>query len=188
MMKQIFIVVAAIGLMGTSAHAWAPYFSAGGSLGFSLNGDSARSGGFSGALGVRYTVANTPMRTEFEYANLIYRKTYTIDTANGPANHDYDLDTQMYVMNIMASPKIPLRRSGLNIGLTAGAVTYKRDLGWAPGADDGRQTTFVYGATAGLGLNLMGGLYADVGVRYLRTLDDDVIDNLTPYFNLRYGF
>ena len=171
-----------------SAHAWSPYLSAGGSLGFSLSGDNARSGGFSGAAGLRYTVANIPMRTEFEYSNLIYRKTYHFDTVAGRDSLDYDLKTQMYLVNVLANPKIPMMRSGFHIGLSAGALTYRRDLGDGLDVDTGTQTTFIYGATAGVALNLIGGLYGDIGVRYLRTLDDDVVDNLTPYFNLSYGF
>ncbi len=184
---KVFAVVAACMTAG-AAHAWAPYFSAGGSLGIGLGKDSARSGGFSGAAGIRYKVSDLNMRTEFEYSNIIYKKEYKVQTAEGTYKHDYDLKTNMYLVNVYADPQMPLTHSGLHIGLTAGAVTYHRDLPDFIDADTGRKTTFVYGATAGLGLHLLIGLYADVGVRYLRTLDDDVVDSLSPYFSLRYGF
>ena len=187
-MKKILLSALILILGIAPAHAMSPYISAGGSLGFSLSGDNARSGGFSGAAGLRYTVANIPMRTEFEYSNLIYRKTYHFDTGAGRDSLDYDLKTQMYLVNVLANLKIPMMRSGFHIGLSAGALTYRRDMPDSLGGDTGTQTTFIYGATAGVALNLIGGLYGDIGVRYLRTLDDDVVDNLTPYFNLSYGF
>ncbi len=185
--KSIIMTVTAI-ICATSAYAWSPYFSAGGSLGISLGGDSARSGGFSGAAGVRYKLANVQMRTEFEYSNTIFRKEYDLETANGPATYDYDLKTQMYLVNLLATPRFSTRRSGVHFGLIAGAVTYKRDLPDFIRDHNDTKTSFIYGATAGVGLNLAGNLFTDIGVRYLRTLDDNVIDNFTPYFNLRYGF
>ena len=188
MMTRKLTLFLLIGLIITPAHAWSPYFSAGGSLGLSLGGDNARSDGFSGVAGVRYKLANVQMRTEFEYANTIFRKEYQFQAANGPATHNYDLKTQMYLVNILATPRFSTRRSGIHFGLTAGATTYKRDLPDFIRDHNDTRTSFIYGATAGIGLNLAGNLFTDIGVRYLRTLDDDVIDNFTPYFNLRYVF
>lgn len=170
------------------ALAWAPYFSAGGSLGLGLGHDSARGGGFSGAAGVRYKISDVNMRTEIEYSKRIYEKEYKYTTADGEHHHDYDLNTDMYLLNVFVDPQMPLTHSGLHIGATAGAVTYRRDLPDFIDADDKTKTTFVYGASAGLGLHLLIGLHADVGVRYLRTLDDDVMDSISPYINIRYGF
>ncbi len=188
-MKSKIATFAFIGaLLAGPAYAWAPYFSGGGSLGIGLGDDKARSGGLSGALGVRYKVSDMNMRTEFQYSNTIFRKEYKEHTATGTQKHDYDMKTNMYLINVFADPQMPLTHSGLHFGLSAGAVTYRRDLPDYIGASDKSKTTFVYGASAGLGLRLLIGLHADIGVRYLRTLDDDVINGISPYINLRYGF
>ena len=175
-------------LVAMPAMAWAPYFSGGASLGVKMGGDSVRSGGFSGAAGVRYRVSDMNMRTEFEYSNVIVRKEYKFQTANGPTTYDYDMKTQMYLVNVYADPQLPLMHSGLHVGLTAGALTYRRDLPDFAGGADAARTTFVYGASAGFGLRLVMGLHLDAGVRYLRTADRDVVAGFSPYAGLRYGF
>ncbi len=182
-MTKIILVAVFAGL-GSNANAITPYFSAGGSLGIGGGDSSVRSGGFSGTVGVRYKLADINMRTEFEYNNLVFNKKYTYASNE----YDYDLKTQLYLVNVLADIYGNVLKSGLHFGISVGAADYKRDLPEYWDIDDRDKLSFVYGATAGVGIYMLAGLYADVGVRYLRTLDDDAIDSFNPYFGLRYGF
>lgn len=183
MLRKIPLII--LGLSATiPAHAITPYFSVGGSLGLSSGDGTLRSGGFAGAFGVRYEVADINMRTELEYNNAIYSKQYTV----ADITYDYDMKTQLYLVNMLADIHIGELRSGLQFGLTAGIADYTRDLPDALDIYDANKTSFVYGATAGFAIYLIGGVSADVGIRYLRTADSDGIDSLNPYFTLRYGF
>lgn len=182
-MKKIAIIVG-LCLCARGAVAITPYFSAGGSVGIGGGDGAVRSGGFAGAFGVRYKVADINMRTELEYNNLIYDKEYKY----AGQTYDYDLKTQLYLVNVLADIYGNGMRSGLHLGVTAGVADYKRDLPKFLGGVMGDKTSFIYGASAGVGIYMLAGLYADVGVRYLRTMDDDGIDSLSPYFTIRYGF
>lgn len=178
-MKHIVGFMMILMLTSGPAMAWSPYFSAGGSV--SLNGAG---GGFAGAAGVHYDLGPFNMRTEFEYANTVFSRDYKYMAQT----HSYDLETNLYMANVYADFRIDKLRSGLHFGLTAGVADYRHKYPEYIGLDTDRKTSFLYGATAGVGLYMIGGLVADIGVRYLRTADADGIDNLSPYFNLRYGF
>ena len=183
-----YITIALLSLIIAPAHALTPYLSAGVTSGIQSNGKHAStsySSLWSITGGVQYALTNNiSMRNGVEYA----MSDYTFKNSAAGIDYEYDTKVQMCMGNIVADFHPTGFRSSLYAGISAGITNYDTELKHPYAAPSEEHSTFTYGAMAGISVNLIGGLYADLGVRYLTTADAGNDGNLVTTANLHMGF
>ncbi|MBP5707446.1 MAG: outer membrane beta-barrel protein [Alphaproteobacteria bacterium] len=188
MKKYIFTTLFALILLPHNATALTPYFSTGMTGGFQNSGkhaSTAYSTLWTMTFGIKYGLTdNIAMRNEIEYAKSDYN--FTSDV--GGINYEYDASAQIYMGNIIAEFRPVGFSSSLYAGFSAGTTNYETTLHHPFSAPTESFSTFTYGATAGVSLNLIAGLYVDLGLRYLTTADAGDDGNLTTTAGMHIGF
>lgn len=188
MKKYIFTILFALALLPYNATALTPYLTTGVTGGFQNSGkhaSTAYSTLWTMTFGIKYGLTdNIAMRNEIEYAKSDY--SFTSDV--GGINYEYDTNTQIYMGNIIAEFRPIGFSSSLYAGISAGQTNYKTTLKRPYSAPTESFSTFTYGATAGLSINLIAGLYIDLGLRYLTTADAGDDGNLTTTASMHIGF
>ncbi len=170
------------------ATALTPYLSAGVTSGFQNNGKHA-STSYSSLWtitgGVQYALTNNiSMLNGAEYAT----SNYTFKNSAGGIDYEYDTKVQMYMANAVAQFNPTGFRSGIYVGISAGITNYTTELKRPFSEPATEHSAFTYGASAGLSLNLIGGLYGDIGVRYITNADARNDGNFITTANLHMGF
>ena len=170
------------------ANALTPYFSAGVTSGIQSNGKHAStsySSLWSLTAGVQYAITkNISMRNGIEFA----KSDYTFKNDVGGIDYEYDTNTKIYMGNIVADFHPTGFRSSIYAGISAGITDYTTELKKPYTAPATEHSTFTYGAMAGVSVNLIANLYADLGVRYLTTTDAGADGNLVTTANLHMVF
>ena len=183
-----YIIFALLSLIVVPAHALTPYLSAGVTSGFQNNGKHASTSYnsmWSITGGVQYALTkNISMRNGVEYG----MSDYTFKNSAGGIDYEYDTRIQMYMANVVAQFNPTGFRSGLYVGITAGVTNYETELKRPYSEPTTENSAFTYGALAGISLNLLGNLYADLGVRYLTNTDAGGDGNLVTTANIHMGF
>lgn len=170
------------------ATALTPYFSTGITSGIQSNGHHASTAYntlWTLNAGVQYALNhNIYMRNGIEFAT----GDYTFKSDVGDMRYEYDTNTQIYLGNIVAEFHPTGFRSGIYAGISAGVTNYKTTLKSPTTAPSESNSTFTYGASAGVSVNLIGGLYVDLGVRYLTTADAGSDGSFVTTGGLHLGF
>ena len=179
-------IYSAILIFATSGGAYAitPYFSAGMTTGLQNSGrhaSTAYSNLWTMTGGVRYALSdNVSMRNEIEYA--------TSDYTFKSGIYEYDTKTQIYMGNIIAEFRPYGFNSGIYAGVSLGTTNYETTLKTPYTAPAVSHSTFTYGAMAGVNVNLVSGLYIDLGLRYLTNNDAKSDGNIITTTSIHYGF
>lgn len=172
----------------TMAGAITPYLSAGVTSGIQNNGRHASTAyntlwTING--GVQYALTNNiSMQNGIEYA----MGDYTFKSDVGGIDYEYDTKTKIYMGNIVASFHPTGFSSSIYAGISAGVTNYDTTLKSPYAAPTESHSTFTYGASAGISLNIIAGIYADFGVRYLTTADAGSDGNLITTGGIHMGF
>lgn len=170
------------------AAALTPYFSTGVTSGIQNRGHHASTGYdmlWTLNAGVQYNLTNNiSMRNGIEFA----MGDYTFKSDVGGVNYEYDTKTKIYMGNIVASFHPNGFNSSIYAGISAGVTNYDTTLKSPYAAPTESHSTFTYGASAGISLNIIGGLFADFGVRYLTTADAGTDGNLITTGGIHLGF
>ena len=184
-----YLIFALLALAMTSpGHALTPYLSAGVTSGFQNNGRHA-STSYSSLWtitgGVQYALTdNISMRNGVEYAT----SDYTFENSAGGIDYEYDTRIKIYMANAVAQFNPTGFSSGLYVGISAGVTNYETELKSPYSEPAIGHSAFTYGAMAGISLNLVSGLYADLGVRYITNADAGSNGNLITTAGLHMGF
>ena len=188
MKNKILITFFIVFAIAKPATALTPYLSAGVTSGFQNNGKHA-STSYSSLWtitgGIQYALTkNISMRNGIEYST----SDYTFKNNAGDIDYEYDTRVQLYMANAVAQFNPTGFRSGVYAGISAGITNYKTELKRPYSEPSTERSAFTYGAMAGVSLNLIGGLYADLGVRYITNTDARNDGNLITTANLHMGF
>ena len=188
-MKHITPFLCLVGAtMPTMAHALTPYLSAGMTSGIQNNGRHASTAYnmlWTVNGGIQYALTpNISMRNGIEYA----MGDYTFKNDVGGIKYEYDTKTKIYMGNIFSSFPPTGFSSSIYAGISAGVTNYDTTLKSPWAAPTESHSTFTYGASAGISLNIIAGIYADFGVRYLTTADAGSDGNLITTGGIHMGF
>ena len=182
-----FAILLVLAISGT-ASALTPYFSTGITSGIQNNGHHASTSYntlWTLNAGVQYALnSNISMRNGIEFST----GDYTFKNDIGNIRYEYDTNTQIYLGNVTATFRPTGFRSGVYAGITAGITNYKTTLKSPVSAPSESHSTFTYGASAGISLNIISALYIDLGLRYLTTADAGTDGNLITTGGIRLGF
>ena len=188
MKKYIAIILLGLLFLPHNASALAPYFSTGITSGIQNSGRHASTAYntlWTLTAGVKYGLTNNIfMRNEFEYG----KSDYTFKNSIGGIDYEYDTNTQIYMGNIIAEFQPHGFSSSIYAGISAGTTNYKMTLKRPYSGSGEKYNTFTYGASAGISLNIIAGLYIDLGVRYMTTADAKSDGNLITTSSIHYGF
>lgn len=188
MKKYLLIAISSLFILPHDASALSPYFSTGITNGIQSSGRHASTAYntlWTLTAGVKYGLTNNIyMRNEFEYA----KSDYTFTSSVGGIDYEYDTKTQIYMGNIIAEFQPRGFSSSVYAGISAGQTNYETTLKQPYTAPATEHSTFTYGASAGLSLNIIAGLYIDLGLRYLTTADAKSDGNLITTSSIHYGF
>lgn len=170
------------------ANALTPYFSAGVTSGLQNGGKHASTAYntmWTVNAGVQYALTpNVSMRNGVEYAT----SDYTFKNSIGGIDYEYDTKTKIYMGNIVAEFSPTGFQSSIYAGISAGVTNYTMELKQpytAPATDN---STFTYGASAGVSISIVAGIYADLGIRYITTADAGSNGNLVTNAGIHMGF
>ncbi len=188
MKKHILIGLLTLCTVPNTASAITPYFSTGVTSGVKNNGNHASTAYntlWTLTGGVQYALtSNISMRNGIEFAMGDY--TYKNDTAG--INYEYDTKTKIYLGNAVVDFRPTGFRSSIYAGISAGVTDYETTLKSPITAPTESHSTFTYGATAGVSLNIIAGLFADFGVRYLTTAEAGSNGNIITTGGIHMGF
>lgn len=183
-----YITFALLSLIVAPAQALTPYLSTGITSGIQNSGKHASTSYntlWTLNAGVQYALNdNISMRNGIEYA----MSDYTFKNTAGGIDYEYDTKTKIYMGNIVAEFHPTGFQSSIYAGVSAGITNYTTELKHPYVAPTTEHSTFTYGASAGVSINIIAGLYADVGVRYLTTADAGGDGNLITTGSLHMGF
>ena len=120
------------------------------------------------------------MRNEIEFATSEYTFSY--------ASYEYDTRTKIYLGNVIAEFRPYGFNSGLYAGVSAGTTNYETTQKRPTPAPATEHSTFTYGAMVGVNVNLVAGLYIDLGLRYITNTDAGHDGNIVTTTGIHYGF
>lgn len=188
MKKYIIIGLLTLCIVPNMATAITPYFSTGVTTGIQNNGRHASTAYdtlWTITGGIQYALtSNISMRNGIEFAMSDY--TFKNDTAG--INYEYDAKTKIYLGTAVVAFRPTGFRSSIYAGLSAGVTDYETTLKSPMVAPTETHSTFTYGASAGVSVNLIGNLFGDFGIRYLTTADAGNDGNLITTAALHLGF
>ena len=188
MKKYALITIFILCTTTTSAHALTPYFSTGITNGIQNSGryaSTAYNTLWTLTAGVRYGLNDyIYMRNEFEYA----KSDYTFKNSVSGIDYEYDTKTQIYMGNIIAEFRPRGFNSSIYAGVSAGTTNYETALKHPYSAPSKHHDVFTYGAMAGLSLNIISGLYVNLGLRYITTDEAKSDGNLVTTSSIHLGF
>ena len=188
MKKFLFPVLLSLFTLPNTALALTPYFSTGVTSGMHSNGRHASTSYdtlWTLTAGVHYALTpNISMRNGVEYA----MGDYSFHSTLGSIDYEYDTKTKIYLGNAIIDFRPTGFSSSIYAGISAGVTNYKTELSRPYSAPAESHSTFTYGVSAGISLNLISGLFADVGIRYLTTADAGSDGNIVTTAGLHMGF
>ena len=187
-MKKYFIFAILAFCAIAPAHALTPYFSTGITSGIQNHGNHASTAYntmWTLTAGIRYGLTDyVSMRNEFEYG----KSDYTFKDTVGGVNYEYDTKSNIYMGNVIAEFRPRGFNSNIYAGLSAGTTKYEMTMKQPHTAESESHNVFTYGAMAGVSLNVISGLYVDLGLRYLTTAEAKSNGNLVTNAGVHLGF
>lgn len=135
--------------------------------------------------GIKYGLTDyISMRNEFEYG----KADYTFKNSAGGLEYEYDTKTNRYMGNVIAEFQPRGFNSSVYAGVSAGTTNYETTLKQPYSAPSEEHSVFTYGAMTGISLNLISGLYVDLGLRYITTDEAGSNGNLVTTSSIHMGF
>lgn len=184
MKKYIYFIIFSFVILPCGASNISPYFATGVTTGIQNSGRHASTAYntlWTITGGVRYSLNdNVSMRNEIEYAT----SKYTFETGN----YEYDTKTQIILGNVIAEFRPNGFNSSIYVGASAGTTNYETTLKHPFTEPTIKNDAFTYGAMAGVSINVVSGLYIDLGLRYLTNTDAESDGNVITTTSIHYGF